>query len=232
MHRKFDPYKTGFTACALVTAFALKSHYSCASADELRWILAPTTVLVECMSGWSFEFESGSGYISKAHFFLIAPSCSGVNFLMTAFLMLALKWIWTSPSKKVQFLSLPLAAGIAFFTTLIANSVRIYIAMMLHNLNSARLHRLEGIVIYFGFLLLLFMLTEREIKIRRPLFPLLVYYVCAFGIPLANGAFEQGSRFWEHALFVLIVPLLMLTILQLASLPGKCAQTFRASKVR
>jgi exosortase K len=232
MHRKFEPYKVGFTGCALLAAYALKSHYSGATPDQLRWILWPTTLFVERMSGWSFEFEAGAGYISKAHFFLIAPSCSGVNFLMTSFLMLSLKWIWTFQSKKTQLLSLPLAAGIAFLTTLIANSVRISLAMAFQTFNFEQIHRIEGIVIYFGFLLILFLLSEKAPKVRQPWFPLLIYYGCALGIPLANGAFEQGFPFWEHTLFVLIVPLLMLTILQLFSLPEKCAQTFRASKAR
>ena len=35
----------------LLCALALKSYYSTATADELRWILAPTTVLVELLSG-------------------------------------------------------------------------------------------------------------------------------------------------------------------------------------
>jgi len=230
MRLEIDRYKAFLTAGALVAAFALKSHYSGASAGELLWILGPTTVLVEMMSGWSFEFEAGTGYLNKDHFFLIAPSCSGVNFLMTSFLMLSLKWIWTLRSKKAQLLSLPLAAGIAFLATLIANSVRISLALAFQNLNSGQLHRIEGIVIYFGFLLILFLLAEKAPKIKRPWFPLLIYYACALGIPLTNGAFQQGSPFWKHALFVLIVPLVMLTILQLFSLPGKCAQTFRASK--
>jgi exosortase K len=232
MHRRIEPYKTAFTACALLAAFALKSYYAEASAIDLRWILGPTTVLVERLTGCSFEFEAGAGYISKANFFLIAPTCSGVNFLMTAFLLLSLNWIWSFRSKTAQLLSLPLAATIAFFATLFANSVRISLAIRFQTLNHGSLHRIEGIVIYFGFLLTLFLLAEKAPKIRRPWFPLLIYYVCALGIPLANGAVKQGISFWEHALFVLIIPLLMLTILQLFSLPGKCAQTFRASKAR
>jgi exosortase K len=228
----FEPYKAALTSCALLAAFALKSHYSDASADELRWILGPTTVLVEWMSGSSFEFESGAGYISQARFFLIAPSCAGVNFLMTSFLMVSLKWIWTLRSKRAQLLSLPLAAAIAFLATLIANSGRISLAVAFQPLNSGRLHRIEGIVIYFSFLLILFLFLDKAPKIRRSWFPLLIYYACALGIPLANGAFAQGIPFWEHALFVLIIPLLMLIVLLLFSLPEKYAQTFRASKAR
>jgi exosortase K len=232
MHLMFEPYKTALLVCALLAAFTLKSYYAEASANDLRWILGPTTVLVERLTGCSFEFEAGAGYISKANFFLIAPSCSGVNFLMTSFLMLSFKWIWSFRSKTAQLLTLPLAAAIAFFVTLFANSVRISLAMRFQALTNGQLHRIEGIVIYFGFLLTLFLLAEKAPKIRQPWFPLLIYYACALGIPLANGAFEQGLPFWEHAIFVLIIPLVMLTILLLFSLSGKCSQTFRASKAR
>ena len=73
----------------LLCALTLKLYYSAASANQLRWILAPTTLFVELVSGVSFEFESHAGYISEDRSFLIAPSCAGVNFLITAFLMLS-----------------------------------------------------------------------------------------------------------------------------------------------
>jgi hypothetical protein len=59
MYRALDPYKAVLTACALALAFLLKSYYSGASPEELRWILLPTTVLVERLTGCSFEFEAG-----------------------------------------------------------------------------------------------------------------------------------------------------------------------------
>ena len=86
------------TQCLLVLvgAFALKLHYSTASADQLRWILAPTAALVELVSGATFEFESHAGYISRERGFLIANSCAGVNFLIAASMIIAtvmlLRW--------------------------------------------------------------------------------------------------------------------------------------------
>src|SRR5688572_13877482 len=74
----------------LFFAFALKSFYSTASVNDLRWILAPTTFLVELITGKQFVFESRAGYMSADHTFLIAASCSGVNFLIISFLVLAL----------------------------------------------------------------------------------------------------------------------------------------------
>src|SRR5262245_21103434 len=76
-------------AVVLVSVFALKLYYSSANANELRWILAPTTALVELVTGRSFSFEPYAGYMIEDHSFLIASSCAGVNFMITAFLMLA-----------------------------------------------------------------------------------------------------------------------------------------------
>jgi len=64
----------------VLCALALKVYYSTATPDELRWILAPTTALVELLSGRSFTFESYAGYMSSDHRFVIAVSCAGVNF--------------------------------------------------------------------------------------------------------------------------------------------------------
>ncbi len=86
----------------VLAALALKFYYSTASADQLRWILAPTTVLVELVSGTSFEFESHAGYLSSDRSFLIATSCAGVNFLITSFLMLALRRLWRDRSHKYR----------------------------------------------------------------------------------------------------------------------------------
>src|SRR5689334_5204226 len=71
-------------AVVVLCALALKFYYSTATPNELRWILAPTTALVELLSGRSFEFESFTGYMSSDHTFVIAVSCAGVNFLITA----------------------------------------------------------------------------------------------------------------------------------------------------
>ncbi len=62
--------------------FGLKLFYSRAGSDELRWILAPTVRWVELLSGISFEYEPGAGYVNHSLRYLIAPSCAGVNFMI------------------------------------------------------------------------------------------------------------------------------------------------------
>ena len=202
-------------AVVLLCALALKSYYSTATPDELRWILAPTTALVELLSGRSFEFESYTGYMSSDHTFVIAVPCAGVNFLLTAFLMITLRRLWRGRFQGISWRFLPIAVVIAYVATLIANTTRICVALEMQRravevswLTGNQLHRLEGIVIYFGFLLLLFMLLERmDTSNSRKLlvFPVLIYYATTLGIPLLNGSYRQPA-FWEHFAFVIILP--------------------------
>ena len=203
-------------------ALALKAYYSTATANDLRWILAPTTALVELLSGRRFQFESYAGYMSSDHTFLIAVPCAGVNFLITAFLMVALRRLWRERFHAIKWRFIPFAAVLAYVATLIANTTRIWFALELRaravavsGLTGNQLHRLEGIVVYFSFLLALFIVTERlesatPIRLARVLpFPLLVYYATTLGIPLLNGSFRHDG-FWEHAAFVLVLPLVLI----------------------
>lgn len=200
-------------AVVALCALALKYHYSTATPDQLRWILAPTALLVDVLSGKSFAFESYTGYMSSDHTFVIAAPCAGVNYLITAFLMLTLRHLWRNRF-EAKWHFIPLAAVVAFGATLIANTTRICIALSdleISWLNASQQHRLEGIVVYFGFLLLLFLVTDRlqSVTPSRLLIPLAVYYAVTLGLPLLNGSFKQGHAFWEHVAFVLVLPLFL-----------------------
>ena len=196
------------TLCAL----ALKQYYSTATANELRWILAPTTFIVELLSGRSFQFESYTGYMSSDHTFVIAVPCAGVNFLIMAFVMLALRRLWEGRFESVSWRFLPISLASAYVATVIANAVRICVALEIQRrsievswLTGNQLHRLEGIVVYFGFLMLLFVIVERRLLI----FPVVIYYAMTLGVPLINGAFHRAG-FWEHFGFVVVMPLVVM----------------------
>ena len=216
----------------LLCALALKLFYSTASPDELRWILAPTTFFVELISGKSFRFEANAGYMMSDRTFIIAASCAGVNFLITSFLMLSLRKLWKDRSQNINWIFIPCAALIAYLATLVANTIRIWLAMWLLQLsvesrwlsswlNPTELHRLDGIAVYFGFLLLLIIASEKMrpenalALVRLCLFPLLIYYATMLVIPLANGAFRTGivaNDFWRHSGFVFLTPLLLILL--------------------
>jgi exosortase K len=212
----------------LLCAAALKLYYSTASANRLRWILAPTTALVELVTGWRFEFESHAGYMSSDRSFIIAASCAGVNFLITSFLMLSLRKMWRDRPQDTPWSFIPFAALLAYLATIVANTVRISTALRLHRtslemgwLSPNQLHRFEGIFIYFGFLLLLFTVSEKNSgKVSNsenafgpycgPFFPLLFYYSTTLVVPIANGSYRLGAEFWEHTFFVLLTPLALI----------------------
>lgn len=228
MMSKRNPVTFVQLAIILATAFVLKYFYSNASVNDLRWILAPTTFLVEAITGIQFRFESQAGYLSEDRTFLIALPCSGVNFLIIAFLMLALGAMWRERPKTLAWGSLLLATLAAYIATIAANTTRITLALKLRQLDLETtlfdyedIHRIEGITVYFVFLLLLFFASERfgnrktgfrhapRAVIRRLSIPLIVYYVVTLGIPLARGAFRE-AEFWNHALVVIITPAVLL----------------------
>jgi exosortase K len=230
----------------LLCALTLKQFYSTANVDELRWILAPTTALVQLVSGSQFEFESYAGYINSDRSFIIAASCAGVNFLLTAFLMLSLGKLWHDRARNISWSFIPAAALFAYLTTLVANTVRIVTALRFRRispgagwLDANQLHRVEGIFVYFGFLLLLYAVSEkmnREFRTAQPVdhkkeggsdearsllrnpwrtlsFPLLIYYSVTLGVPLANAVYRPGvlaTDFRSHLLFVLLTPLILI----------------------
>ena len=213
----------------LSLAFAMKLFYSTSSVNDLRWILAPTTFLVELITRETFWFESHAGYMSADHSFLIADSCSGVNFLIMAFLMLCLLKLRKGLRTEVSWAFIPAVILAAYLSTIIANTVRITVAMRLHRMspemiwiNPEQLHRLEGIFIYFGFLLFLYTFAEsledavdsrastRRSLLRQSLVPLSIYWFTTLGIPILNGAYRQGGSFWEHSAFVILTPIILL----------------------
>jgi len=202
-------------AIVLLCALALKQYYSTATANELRWILAPTTLIVELLSGRSFVFESYTGYMSSDHTFVIAVPCAGVNSLITAFVMLALRRLWNGRFERVSWRFLPISMAVSYVATVIANAMRIVIALEIRRrsvevswLTENQLHRLEGIVVYFGFLMLLSVVMERKNSRKMWVFPLVIYYAMTLGVPLVNGSLYRAG-FWEHFGFVIVMPLVI-----------------------
>jgi exosortase K len=208
----------------LAAAAALKQFYSTASANELRWILWPTARLTELVTGTHFTFEPYAGYMSSDRGFLIASACAGINFLIAAFLMLSLRMLWNERTNGIKWRSFVITAVSAFVVTIIANMVRIASALWLNasrptiaGLDRDEIHRLDGIFVYFGFLLLLVVVSDKLISrsktgIQTYLVPLGIYYLMTLAVPIGNGALRQGLVFWQHAAFVLVTPILLIVV--------------------
>jgi exosortase K len=154
-------------AVALLIAWALKRHYADARADDLLWILTPTTRIVGVVTGAAFTLQPGEGYFSREHMFLIEKSCAGINFMIAAFAMLvfALFHRVRSVISGARVIGVSLATGYA--AAVVVNAVRIALAMWLAAhpgalfIGAAAVHRLEGITVYFCGLVLLYELVQR-----------------------------------------------------------------------
>jgi exosortase K len=157
----------------LAVVIAGKQYYRAASAEDLRWILAPTVQLVSWTTGGNFMYEAGPGWVDPQIRFIIAPPCAGVNFALAAFLALALGGVMGMVSLRTTAIRLAGAAALAYVATLVINTLRITIAVAMHRgtleiggLDRAEAHHVEGIVVYLAGLIALYAIA-RAITSRK-----------------------------------------------------------------
>ena len=159
----------------VLAMWGLKSHYASARVEDLRWILWPTSKLVAFGTGSPFEFERGAGYMSRPHLFLIEKSCAGLNFMIAALGMtgLALSRDGARGVRAAWIVGASIA--LSFAGAVLVNTVRILVAIWLCSANlasgwwtPARVHRLEGIVVYFAGLMVLDRVARRVAQRGRP----------------------------------------------------------------
>jgi exosortase K len=209
----------GAVLVALGGAVLLKRFYSQASADELRFILAPTTWLTAAVLQSDFVFHGGEGYLSRELSVLIAPACAGINFAIATFLALVLGFggHFTTPRRALAWLAT--AAAVAYLATLVVNAARIVLSVALAHLATRVLgltfqsvHRLLGIVIYLAGLLALCLtlqvwLPSRSVAgLRRSasLVALACYAGVTLLVPVLGGA-ATNPGFWSHAATVSVL---------------------------
>ena len=208
-------------AVAVLIALGLKRHYADARAEDLAWILRPTARVVGLMTGTTFAPEAGEGYLSRERMFVIEKACAGVNFMIAAFAMLMLGLQHRVGSVRLAAGVLGASLAASYVTAVLVNAVRIDIAMWLAAhpaalpMSAASVHRVEGVAVYFGGLLVLYELVHRlegrTDRLRRAVLPLGSYYAVALGLPLANGV-PWSAALLVHALVVLLVPLVLIVL--------------------
>src|SRR4029453_10581399 len=82
--------RVGLLLVIAVAMWAIKRHYATADVGDLVWILKPVASLCAVLGGAEFEWEPGSGYLSREYLFVIAKPCAGVNFMLAALGMVGL----------------------------------------------------------------------------------------------------------------------------------------------
>lgn len=205
----------------IACAWLLKRHYSQASVEELRWILAPTASLVSWLLQSELSFRPGEGYLSRELSILISPACAGVNFMIVAFLSLSLGFGRQFTTLQARCGWLAGAAAVAYVATLIVNVVRIaasvslaHLATRTFGLTFQSVHRLLGVLIYLAGLIVLCLTVQALLPRSCPrrgadapaamgarrvlLLALGCYLTITLLIPLLRGA-SASPDFWSHA---------------------------------
>jgi exosortase K len=152
----------------------LKQHYAHSSIEGLVFILSPTARLVTLLSGVRFDLESGIGYLSHDRLFAIAKPCAGVNFMVAAAALLGFVFSRRAFDLASTCVSVGATFAVSYAASVLVNAVRIAVAMRLaaHPLASefwtaARVHRVLGIIVYFGGLAFLQAAAARATAPRR-----------------------------------------------------------------
>ena len=220
--------KTKLAAVAVVAlvAWGMKRHYADAGADDLWWILRPTARLVGALASTAFVMVPSEGYVSHERFFVIEKACAGVNFMIAAFAMVALALLHRVRTSVSAVALLAASLAISYAAAIVVNAARITMAMWLaahplSALSASHVHRVEGIVVYFAALWLLYELVLRLDRddqhllgraFRRAALPLGCYYTMTLAVPFANGAWRADAAFVGHAAVVATVPLVLVVL--------------------
>jgi len=209
----------GLAVVALALALLLKRFYSDASAEQLRFILAPTSWLTSMAVDTEFTFRAGEGYLSRQESVLISPACAGVNFLIVSFVSLVLGFSARIAAGPKRWLWLVSSAAVAYLATLLVNALRIALSIAVAHLATRYLgltfqsvHRLLGVVVYLAGLFTLCLTLDLWLssrgrragvgaklgKTRLLLLALGCYAAVTLLIPLLRGA-GKSPEYWSHA---------------------------------
>lgn len=242
---------------AALAVLAMKIFYRTADCGALLWILAPTTWWVQLLSGIPFEWLAHVGYVSHEYQFVIAASCSGVRFLMIAFVMLVCSFTHQMDSwgKKLSWLGF--CAVFSYIATVLVNGIRItlsiYLPIMLGKdvlpmwLTAERLHTMIGTVIYFSMLIGIYWLVwsvcrpadtcagtkdgnirEAAGRTKRFAAPVFWYFVMVLGIPFLGRLYRNDwAGFWPYALLVSGICILLVLMFMLL---GSVVRSIRGTK--
>ncbi len=154
---------------ALATFTALKLWHRSAGAEQLSFLLAPTSTLVALAGGGPGRWITGRGYYHASGDFLIDAGCAGFNFFCLSFAVFSLL-LHTRLRLPWSLIVCLLAA---WPVTLLANSSRILSSLWLSGRTPAGafnplLHQFQGGVVYLSFLCAAALATTYLLRPKTP----------------------------------------------------------------
>lgn len=217
-----------FYLMGFLLILGLKFYYSRAGSEELRWILAPTAWWVSVLGRIPFEYVPQVGYINHPFRFIIAPSCSGVQFLIISAATLIFSFVHRMRTRHMGFVWIAFSISISCLFTIFINGFRIvlsiYLPLLIYKsgesigwMTPKQLHTIIGTAVYFTSLFAIYhaagwisirlnsiteSISEKSVRktVGRWLMPIFWYFFIVLGIPILNGAWQHnGRKFMEYA---------------------------------
>jgi exosortase K len=144
--------------------FAFKWIFTNLDVEHSVWLLKPTTIWVEQITGLDFNFLQNEGYVCTQilPITIIDKSCSGLNFWLMSFLLGAFV-LHKKVTDLLRFFYYFIAVfGLAWLVTIIANTGRIVISIKILPLFTdyiaySQSHLLLGIFMYLIMLILYYL---------------------------------------------------------------------------
>lgn len=163
----------GYWPCwlaALLVMSVIKYRYSSVDVEMLRWILTPTAWWAGVLTGDVFTWQAGAGYVSHAYEFVIASTCSGIQFMMIVIAALVFGYVHHMGTLRRGLWWTGGTVGFSYVFTIFVNGVRIACAIFIPRrlpaglapmwtgrwLTPERFHTMIGIVVYFTSLLFIY----------------------------------------------------------------------------
>ena len=154
--------------------FVFKWYFTNLDVEYSVWLLKPTTIWVEQLTGLDFDFIDNEGYVCTQvlPIIIIDKSCLGLNF----WLMASLVGASVLHKKAVNFWSFfyrfVAAFGLAWLITIVANTGRIVVSIkflpsLTSYINYSQSHLLIGIFIYVTMLILYYLGLKWRIENRK-----------------------------------------------------------------
>ena len=152
----------------------LKFGYTLADNDDLTFLLKPTDKLVGLLTGSQSVYISHSGYFHEHLNIIIDKSCSGFNFWILGFLLFAYLTVKHNISPIQKSLSLPTSLFVAFVLTILVNTSRIFVSIVVQSQTKRVflshqhiIHEAIGITTNLTFLILAYVLIEKFLTHKR-----------------------------------------------------------------
>ena len=111
-----------FYLAGALLLLGMKYYYSRGDPDSLSWILAPTARWVSALSGIPFIKVPQTGYVSHSCRFIIAASCSGLQFLMISMTALVFSYIHRMRTIKGKIGWMALSALASYLLTILSTA--------------------------------------------------------------------------------------------------------------